>query len=191
MMVINRPYIYFTEINLDYQLSLEFFLHFFFNLVKILEHWNSLACFPVCTLNPHQTGGIGSSGPGLGTSQFDGRLTFPPQQHVSTHERYLPFDVYMICFRSGFASFQSSGVFHYLFSCMSSSSEVSGEQFQLVIAMCTKPQNHVVKPWQRLKVHFPCFGGCKVTCRLKMKVTNIQFENTSLSSTHQDLQMNK
>jgi hypothetical protein len=24
-----------------------------------------------------------------------------------------------------------------------------------------------------------------------MKVTNIQFENTSLSSTHQDLQMNK
>jgi hypothetical protein len=140
-------------------------------------------------LESHQTGGIGSSGPGLGTSQFDGRPTFPPQQHhVGTHESYLPFDVYMIFFCSGFASFQSSGVFHYLFSCMSSSSEVSGEQFQLVTAMRTKPQNHVVKPWQR---PFPCFGGCKVTCPLKMKVTNIQFENTSLSSTHQDLQMNK
>jgi hypothetical protein len=29
-------------------------------------------------LESHQTAGIGSSGPGLGTSQFDGRPTFPP-----------------------------------------------------------------------------------------------------------------
>jgi hypothetical protein len=151
MMVINRSYILYHQNQFRLPIVIGFFSPIFFNLVKILEHWSSLACFPVCTLNPHQTGGIGSSGPGLGTSQFDGRPRFPPQQHVSTHERYLPFDVYMICFRSGFASFQSSGVFHYSFSCMSSSSEVSGEQFQLVIAMRGKPQNHVVKPWQRLK----------------------------------------
>jgi hypothetical protein len=46
-------------------------------------------------MQSQQTGGLGSSGTGLGGSQFNGRPTFPSQQQpVGTQKGILPFDVY-------------------------------------------------------------------------------------------------
>jgi hypothetical protein len=46
-------------------------------------------------LQSQQTGGIGSSEPGLGESQFNGRLMYPSQQQpVATYKGILSFDLY-------------------------------------------------------------------------------------------------
>jgi hypothetical protein len=64
-----------------------------------------------------QTGGIGSSGPGLGGSQFNGRPMYPSQQQpVGTQKGILPFDFYRNVFFSDFTSLETLGMWHRLLS---------------------------------------------------------------------------
>jgi hypothetical protein len=59
-----------------------------------------------------QTGGIGSSGLGLGGSEFSGRSTYSSQQQpVGTHKGIFPFNFCMFS-SPNFGSFQSFGMCH-------------------------------------------------------------------------------